>query len=145
MGVLLSELRFQIEHIPGVQNVVADGLTKIFPLDLKKISPSVRYCFKDDSTQHLSYGRIRHRISKDCLLSSDSEDDEQEVIKAQDEDSEVKLQNGSAIFEKFHNSVVGHLGCDRTYKALGHNWVGMKEQLKKYIAECTICQNIKWQ
>ena len=57
-------------------------------------------------------------------VSSDSEDDEQEVIKAQDEDSEVRLQNGSAIFEKFHNSVVVHLGCDRTYKALklsGHN------------------------
>jgi len=74
--VLLSEFRFEIEHIPGAQNVVVDGLTRIFHLDLKKISPSVRYCFKDDSTQHLSYGRIRHRISKDCLLSSDSEDDE---------------------------------------------------------------------
>ena len=37
---------------------------------------------------------------------------------------------------------------DRTYKALklsGHNWVGMKEELKKYISECTICQKIKWQ
>ena len=36
----------------------------------------------------------------------------------------------------------------RRYKALklsGHNWVGMKEQLKNYIAECTICQKIKWQ
>ena len=79
-------------------------------------------------------------------VSSDSKYDELEVSKAQDEDSEVKLQNGSAIFEKFHNSVVGHLGCDRTYKALklsGHNWVGMKEELKKYIAECTICQKIK--
>ena len=45
--VLLSEFRFQIDHIPGAQNVVADGLTRIFHLDLKKINPSVRYCFKD--------------------------------------------------------------------------------------------------
>ena len=49
-----------------------------------------------------------------------------------------------------YDSVVGHLGCDRTYKALklklsGHNWVGMKQELKNYIAECTICQKIKWQ
>jgi len=58
------------------------------------------------------------------------------------------LQNGSAIFEKFHNSVVNHLECDRTFKALklsGQNWVGMKEELKNYIGECTICQKIKWQ
>ena len=79
--------------------------------------------------------------------SNDSEDDELEIIKAQ-EDSVVKLQKGSVIFEKFHNSVFGHLGCDRTYKALkisGYNGVGMKEELKNYISECTICQKIKWQ
>jgi hypothetical protein len=82
-------------------------------------------------------------------VSSDSKDNELEVNnKAQNEDSEVRFQNGAAIFEKFHKSVVGHLGCDRTYKSLkfsGHNWVGMKEQLKNYIAEYTISQKIKWQ
>ena len=52
-----------------------------------------------------------------------------------------------AVFEKFHNSVIGHLGVDRTYKALklrGHNWKGMREDLKKYVSECIICQKIKW-
>ena len=49
---------------------------------------------------------------------SDSEDDELEVLKPQDEDSEVKLSNGDAISEKFHNSVVGHLWYNRAYKAL---------------------------
>ena len=51
-------------------------------------------------------------------VSSDSEDEELEVNKAQDEDSEVRFQNDSAIFEKFHNSVVGHLGCDGRDKSL---------------------------
>ena len=50
------------------------------------------------------------------------------------------MQKGEAVSEKFQNSVVGHLGFDRTYKALG-----MKDQLRKYITECTICQKIKWQ
>ena len=59
---LLSEFRFRIEHIPGAQNVVADGLTRVFHINLKKIGPLVQYCFKDDSA-HLSYGRIRDRIS----------------------------------------------------------------------------------
>ena len=78
---------------------------------------------------------------------SDSDDDELEVLRTQDDDSEVKFQKGEAVFEKFHNSVVGNLGFDRTYKALNlsvHNWMGMKDQLKKYVTECTICQKIKW-
>ena len=52
------------------------------------------------------------------------------------------------VFLKFHNSVEGHLWCDQTYKALKlseHNWVEMKEELKKYISEWTISQKIKWQ
>ena len=74
---------------------------------------------------------------------SDSEDDELEVMKAQDEDSEVRLPNGEAVLD---NSVVGHPGCDRIYKVLkfsGHKWVRIKDLLKKYISECTICQKIK--
>ena len=40
---------------------------------------------------------------------SDSEDDELEVLKAQDQDSEVRLQK--VVFEKFYNSVdtIGHI------------------------------------
>ena len=72
------------------QNVVAGGLTRVFHLDLKKISPSVRYCFKDDST--LRIFRIKEsEIKFQDTGSSDSEDDELEILKAQDEDSEVRL------------------------------------------------------
>ena len=78
---------------------------------------------------------------------SDSDDDKLEVLRVQDEDSEVKLQKGEAVFEKLNNPVVVHLGCNRTYKASklsGHNWMGMKDRLKKYISECTIFQKMKW-
>ena len=39
--VLLSEFRFQIEHISDAQNVVADELKRIFHVELEKVSPSV--------------------------------------------------------------------------------------------------------
>ena len=71
----------------------------------------------------------------------------QRGVKVPDEDSEIRLQKGEGVSEKFHNSVVGHLGYDRTYKALkilGHNWLVMKDLLKMYISECTIYQKIKW-
>jgi len=50
---LLSEFRFQIGYIPGAQNVVSDGFTRVLHVDLEEVSPSVRYCFKDDSTQRI--------------------------------------------------------------------------------------------
>ena len=65
--------------------------------------------------------------------------------RVQNDDSEVSFQEKQSI--QMNNSVVGHLGVDRTYKALklrGHNWMGMKEDLKNYTSECIICQKIKW-
>jgi len=67
--------RFIIEHIPGVQNVIADGLTRVFHLDLEKVSLSVRYCFKDDSTQRI-FRMDESEIDFQDTGDSDSEDDE---------------------------------------------------------------------
>ena len=53
MEVLLSEFLFHIEHIPGSQNVVADGLTRVFHLDYKKLPQKIKYFFKEDSTQRI--------------------------------------------------------------------------------------------
>jgi len=107
-----NPFRFQIENISGVQNVVVDGLTRVFHMDLKKISPSVRY-----PTQRI-FRMAESEIEFQSTGSSDIEDNDLEIIKAQDKDSEVKLQKGSVVFDKWHNSVVGYRECDRTYKAL---------------------------
>ena len=47
----MQEFRFQIEHIPGSQNAVADGLTRIFHVDYEKLPEKIKYCLKEDSTQ----------------------------------------------------------------------------------------------
>ena len=46
--VLLSEFRFLIHHIPGVQNVVADGLTPVMSLSSVEIPASKRHMFIED-------------------------------------------------------------------------------------------------
>ena len=109
--VLLSEFRFQIEHIPGSQNV---GLNKIFHIDFEELSQSVHYLFKEDSTWRI------FRIDNDKVefwdtRDSDSKDEERWVENFQDKNSEVRSQKGEAVFEKFHNSVVGHLSFNRIY------------------------------
>ena len=78
----------------------------------------------------------------------DEEGHEIIASRVQDADSEVSSQEKPAIFAQFYNSVIGHQGVDRTYKALklqGHNWKGMREDLKTYVSEYIICQKIKWQ
>jgi hypothetical protein len=52
------------------------------------------------------------------------------------------------VFARYHNSIVGHLGVERTLKAMslgGHSWAGMRQNVKKWIGECGICQKIKYQ
>ena len=55
--VLLSEFRFLIQHIPGVQNVVADGLSRVMSLSSVKISRQKRHMFVYPS--HFSVRRDR--------------------------------------------------------------------------------------
>ena len=46
------------------------------------------------------------------------------ALRAQDDESEVRILKKRAVVEEMHNSVVGHLGVDRSYKSLkcrGHN------------------------
>ena len=77
-------------------------------MDLKKVSESVRYFFKDDSTQRI-FRMDESEIEFQDTGSSDSEDDDLEVIRDENDGSEVRLQKGLGVFEKSHYSVVGHL------------------------------------
>ena len=105
----------------------------------------IKHCFKEDSTQRI-FRTEEEEVEDANPGDSDEEGDEIVASRVQDDDSEVSLQEKQAIFEQSHNSVIEHLGVDRTYKALKlrcHNWKGMREDLKSYITECIICQKIK--
>ena len=66
-------------------------------MDLKKISQSVRYCFKDDSTQRI-FRMDESEIEFQDTCSSDSDDDI-DVIRDQDDGSEVRLQKDRGVLE----------------------------------------------
>jgi len=86
-------------------------------------------CFKEDSTQHI-FRMEEEEVADTNPGDSNEEGNENVASKGQDDNSEVSLQEKQAIFEQSHNSVIGHLGVDRTYKALklrGHNWKGIRE------------------
>ena len=58
----------------------------------------MRYCFKDDSTERI-FRMDESEIDFQDTGDSASEDDEIEVLRAQDEDSEVRLPKRSRFRE----------------------------------------------
>ena len=51
--VLLSEFQYQVEHIPGRCNFVADGLTRVSRLEYEKIKPEGRHLYRDDTISRI--------------------------------------------------------------------------------------------
>lgn len=52
------------------------------------------------------------------------------------------------MLPEFHDSAIGgHSGFLRTYKRVAHNlfWQGMKEDIRQYVAKCSICQRSKYE
>jgi hypothetical protein len=51
------------------------------------------------------------------------------------------------IIESVHNQTIGHHGVDRTFNKLvanGHNWLYMKNHVKKFIRLCACCQKMSY-
>ena len=62
------------------------------------------------------------------------------------------LPRGSSLIPSllydYHNSIVGgHSRFLRTYRRLASDvyWVGMKNDIKQFVAECSVCQQNKYQ
>ena len=93
--------------------MVDDGLTRLLHVDYEKLPQMINYYFKEYSTQRIF--RIEETEIEDAY--PEDSDEEGNVIvssRVQDADFEVSLQEKQAIFEKVHNSVIGHLEVDRS-------------------------------
>lgn len=74
-AVLLAAYNFTIKHIKGVDNTVADGLSRIFPekiLDISRQSVNEDYSFLNyviDEMQSISNSEVSAETGKDATLS----------------------------------------------------------------------------
>ena len=117
MFQFLCEFNFSIFHIPGKQNVIADGLSRLFP-EIEAQRPEV---------VHAAAAMISHLLSLDAvLLSTEAEE--------------------LASIDQVHGGRAGHHGIRRTWDALnkffpGHNY-SIKE-VARFIDECWVCQKTR--
>jgi Integrase zinc binding domain/Integrase core domain len=139
--VLLSEFQFSVVHIPGKENVIADGMTRVFRTEYATFYSFKRSVHVDDTILRI------FRLEGEGMTPAD-----EGQIESDSEDYEwlepVGPIESHAIFAKFHNSSVGHFGVENTLKtmaAMGHGWRGMRKDVRNWISECAICQKIKYQ
>ena len=113
-----------IEHIPGDQNIVADGLTGVNTLIFNDVDKSKRYLYQNDSISRIfrlggegiEESKIPGVVNEEGESGGEEELEEYGIIKRHE------------VFARYHNSIVGHLGVERTLKAMslgGHSWHGM--------------------
>ena len=108
---------FDIEHVPGKENIVADVLSRLCPK------------FGVDYTDAAQVNRVF--------------EDTEKYLNAQGKLDESYCQ----VIQHFHNSAVGHSGVDRTMKKMEQHgvkpWKYMRKHVKYYINHvCPCCQKM---
>ncbi|KAA0054183.1 Transposon Ty3-G Gag-Pol polyprotein [Cucumis melo var. makuwa] len=146
----LLEYDFEILYQPGLQNKAADALSRVkLPAELSSLRA--------------------HGLFDIEIVTAEVEKDEelQGIINILKENPEGKanyqwksgnlLYKGRLVLSRnstlipsllhtFHDSVLGgHSGFLRTYKRMNReiHWMGMKNDVKKYVEQCEICQRNK--
>jgi hypothetical protein len=112
---------FDIEHIPGVKNIVADGFSRFCAFPTR------------DSDQQESSKEQKHVELSDTFLAP--------IIDGYKLDSETYKRISSV-----HNSMVGHFGVEKTYERCKERWGvwdHMREDIKFFIKHnCSCCQKM---
>jgi hypothetical protein len=110
----LQEYSFDIQHVKGVDNIVADNFSRLCILTEDNLSEEeILQLIEEDETFYslLELHKIPKRIR--------------------------------SIIGKVHNSSVGHHGVERTIskiKESGKSWAQMRQHVRTFIARCPCCQ-----
>ena len=108
-----------------------------------EIPISKRHMFVEDSIPRIF--RLRGEGMMIAETPGDIEGDDDEGALRREDIGELEKHG---IFARYHNSIVGHIGAERTLKALslgGHGCAAMRQDVTRIVSECSICQKLKFQ
>jgi hypothetical protein len=151
----LSEYDFEIKHINGKENQVADALNmRAHEVHIASISMYKTY-FKDnlniavENSDH-HYVKIRETLQQDNFQSKFNyyELKEDGILNYK---GKVYVSNSNGmkniVLKEMHINVpyVGHPGYRKTIAVVRSQyfWPGMKKEVANYIARCLECQKLK--
>ena len=138
----LLEYDFDIEHIAGEDNIVADGLSR-FVADLGKepqtgvkraADGEVRSQTTMLARMRIGYGTVDDKVANVSKV----------LARLHTPPEELTLSPGvRATIAKYHGSVSGHHGVDSTLSSMRRhkeNWKHMARDVKRFIRQCPTCQ-----
>ena len=132
----IQEYNFDVEHIPGVDNVVADIYSRVTFGDQDKHEQIPAYSHFEKSKE---LGNMK-LIS--TLMARQAQPAPQPTY-TERRDPPLDLNVAKAI-AAVHNAVVGHTGVEKTLQRLRERatltWKSMRKDVRKYIRQCPQCQ-----
>ena len=152
--IAVQDYDFDIEHIPGVNNIVADGLSRLIE-DPSKINGETKTSFVPQILALLCPFEPENEM--DYLLCNFWDEDIEVDIFCPLSDSQVKSTIPAPIRKligRAHNSFVGHHGRERTLakimsilkkdKALATQFseLMLADYVTQFIKQCPICQKL---
>ena len=147
---LLQEFDFDLEYVKGKENVVADALSK------RPLTNAIS-CIGNSLIDEIKMHYVNDDFFKfpfESLSKETRSIDEIEKFKSFDLKDEILYYNGRVCIPKFGEHrlnimndfydipIAGHPGFQKTYVSFKHHfyWLGMKKNIKEYVARCLKCQ-----
>jgi hypothetical protein len=158
MKMRLQEYNFICTHVRGVDNIVADYLSRLPPPENEGEAITVRRCYMQMTEGEVELHTVAPTIStkpppvghpeherywekRSAIVDSNTTQTEWKVCMLRRQ-FEVPTEFFHKIAD-YHNANVGHGGVERTVEKLradGHEWMDMTAHVKWFVRHCPCCQ-----
>jgi hypothetical protein len=153
--ISLQEFDFQVEHIPGKENMVADNFSRWVPNRLEEtqkqqeLNTLVVINNNTKSTrQPLILGALKHMVQH--MTPPGNVLTEDLCLYELNQEQQIP-QEKTEIIAQVHGFTAGHGGWQRTYNRLQEylqrqnipSWRGIIKDVRKFVQECPACQKLQ--